>query len=309
MMKNGSAMKNRPSLSRRAFIEGGTLVLASLAATSASALCPASSPTTDARLHFGLITDLHYADKDTAGTRFYRDTLDKLEEASAQFAKDKVEFIVELGDLIDAADSVQVELGYLKTINKTFSAICKDRHYVLGNHCVDTLTKQEFLDAVEQPKSYHSFDRGGYHFVALDCCYRSDHQPYQRKNFEWTDTNIPPEELEWLKSDLKQAAKPTIVFTHQRLDVSNDHGVKNCVEVRKVLEESGNVLAVFQGHSHKNELNQIQGIHYCTLQAMVEGAGPESSGYSSIEIDDQNTIRVAGFRKQANHSLERQRRS
>lgn len=308
-MHTSSTVKNNCQLNRRAFIEGGTLVLASLAATSTSSLCPASTPTTDARLRFGLITDLHYADKNTAGTRFYRDTLGKLEEASAQFTKDEVEFIVELGDLIDAADSVEVELGYLKTINKTFSAISKDRHYVLGNHCVDTLTKQEFLGAVEQPKSYHSFDRGGYHFVALDCCYRSDHQPYQRKNFVWTDTNIPPEELEWLKSDLKEAAKPTIVFTHQRLDVSNDHGVKNCVEVRKVLEESGNVLAVFQGHSHKNELNQIQGIHYCTLQAMVEGAGPESSGYSSIEIDDQNTIRVTGFRKQANYSLERQRRS
>ncbi len=304
-MNPSTIAKNRCQLNRRAFLEGSTLVLASLAA-STSALCSASTPTSDAQLRFGLITDLHYADKETAGTRFYRDTLGKLEEASAQFTKDKVEFIVELGDLIDAADSVQVELGYLKTINKTFAAICKDRHYVLGNHCVDTLTKQEFLDAVEQPKSYHSFDRGGYHFVALDCCYRSDYQPYQRKNFEWTDTNIPPEELEWLKSDLKEAAKPTIVFTHQRLDVSNDHGVKNCGEVRKILESSGNVLAVFQGHSHKNELNDIQGIHYCTLQAMVEGAGPESSGYSLIEIDDQSTIRLTGFRKQANHSLEKQ---
>lgn len=308
-MTNSSTMKNTPTLNRRAFIEGGTLVLASLATSSASASPSASTPGSNAGLRFGLITDLHYADKDTVGTRFYRDTLGKLEEASAQFAKNKVEFIVELGDLIDAADSVQVELGYLKTINKTFAAICKDRHYVLGNHCVDTLTKQEFLDAVEQPKSFHSFDRGGFHFVALDCCYRSDHQPYQRKNFVWTDSNIPPEELEWLKSDLKEAAKPTIVFTHQRLDVSNDHGVKNCVEVRKILEDSGNVMAVFQGHSHKNDLNQIEGIHYCTLQAMVEGAGPESSGYSTIEINDQQTIRVAGFRKQANHNLERQGRA
>ena len=181
------------------------------------------------------------------------------------------------------------------------------RGYNRVRGCYSCGVEQHFPDGLNIPR--YTFDRGGYHFVALDCCYRSDHQPYQRKNFVWTDSNIPPEELEWLKSDLKEAAKPTIVFTHQRLDVSNDHGVKNCVEVRKVLEDSSNVLAVFQGHSHKNELNQIQGIHYCTLQAMVEGAGPESSGYSSIEIDDQKTIRVAGFRKQANYSLERQRRS
>ena len=31
------------------------------------------------------------------------------------------------------------------TCNREFSAISKDRHYVLGNHCVDTLTKDEFL--------------------------------------------------------------------------------------------------------------------------------------------------------------------
>jgi hypothetical protein len=71
--------------------------------------------------------------------------LRKLSEAATQFEMDKVAFVVELGDLIDAADSVDVEQSYLKTINREFSAISKDRHYVLGNHCVDTLTKQEFL--------------------------------------------------------------------------------------------------------------------------------------------------------------------
>ena len=69
-----------------------------------------------------------------------------------------------------------------------------------------------------------------------------------------------------------------IVFAHQRLDVSNNHGVKTNSQVRSVLESSGKVLAVFQGHSHQNDVNEIGGIHYCTLVAMVEGSGKKTVG-------------------------------
>jgi alkaline phosphatase len=257
------------------------------------------------RLRVGLVTDLHYADKAPAGTRHYRETLAKLEEAARQFERDKPSFIVELGDLIDAAASVETEQSYLKTINRPFSAICKDRHYVLGNHCVDTLSKDEFLGTVEQEKSYYSFDRGGFHFVVLDSCFRSDGQPYGRKNFQWTDANIPAAEIEWLEGDLKASDKPVIVFAHQRLDVSNSHGVKNNADVRKVLEASRRVLAVFQGHSHQNDLKEIGGIHYCTLVAMVEGSGAKNNGYSVMEIEPNGTIQLTGFRNQKPYDWKR----
>lgn len=258
------------------------------------------------RLRVGLITDLHYADKAPAGTRYYRETLAKLEEAAKQFEQDKPAFVVELGDLIDAAESVDVEQSYLKTINREFSAICKDRHYVLGNHCVDTLKKEEFLGGVEQEKSYYSFDRGGFHFIVLDSCFRSDGEPYGRKNFQWTDANIPTAELEWLEGDLIANDKPVIAFAHQRLDVSNSHGVKNNADVRTIFESSGKVLAVFQGHSHHNDLKEIGGIHYCTLVAMVEGSGADNNGYSLMEIEPNGTIHLTGFRKQKSHKWQHQ---
>jgi len=282
-------------LGRRAFLKNGTLLLAAAATEDA---LPLFANENDELLRVGLITDLHHADKPPAGTRHYRETLRKLAEASALFEKDKPTFIVELGDLIDAADSVETEQRYLRTINREFSAISKDRHYILGNHCVDTLTKDEFLDGVEQKQSYYSFDRGEFHFVVLDACFRSDGEPYGRKNSKWNDANVPAAEVEWLQADLTATGKKTVVFAHQRLDVSNDHGVKNCSEVRKIFEESGKVLAVFQGHSHQNDLKEIGGIHYCTLVAMVEGSGAENSGYSIMEVAASGTIRLSGFRKQ-----------
>ncbi len=284
-------------MKRRGFLKNGTLVLTAVSVGTQGLIADEDSP----RLRVGLVTDLHYADKTSVGTRYYRETLAKLDEAALQFEKEKPDFVVELGDLIDAADSVETEKGYLNTIDREFSAICKHRHYVLGNHCVDTLRKEEFLGIVGQEKSYYSFERGGVHFIVLDACFRSDGEPYGRKNFQWTDTHIPPAEIEWLKADLKANQLPVIVFAHQRLDVSTNHGVKNNAVVREILASSGNVLAVFQGHSHQNDLKEIDGIYYCTLVAMVEGSGKENSGYSLMEIEPDGTIHLTGFRKQRSH--------
>jgi alkaline phosphatase len=250
---------------------------------------------------FGLMTDLHYADKPAAGTRHYRESLDKLDAAGEIFGSQQPTMIVELGDFIDAAPSVATELEYLRTVNRPFSMLGDDRHYVLGNHCVDTLTKEEFLGEVGQEKSYYSFDRGGIHFIILDACFRSDGLPYQRRNFDWTDTNIPQTEIDWLIGDLAATDLPTIVFIHQRLDVATVHGVKNNSRVRQVLEQDGGVLAVFQGHSHQNDLTEINGIYYCTMVAMVEGTGLDNNGFSLVKITRDGSIQIDGFRKQKDY--------
>ena len=135
----------------------------------------------------------------------------------------------------------------------------------------------------------------------LDSCFRTDGQPYGRKNFEWTDPNIPKAELDWLRADLKSTSKKTVVFAHQRLDVSSVYGVKNAPAVRKILEDSKQVLAVFQGHSHENDHKEIGGIHYCTLVAMIEGSGVSHNGYSVLKLSDDGSIRLDGFRNQGDY--------
>jgi hypothetical protein len=287
--------------SRRRFLSNGTLVLAAAAGFGLQKSITATNVSPSISLRIGLVTDLHHADKPAAGSRFYRETITKLNSAAEEFQKSGLDFVVEMGDLIDAADSVETELSYLRTINREFSKLSSDRHYVLGNHCVDTLTKTEFLQEVGQKESYYSFDRAGFHFIVLDACFRNDGVPYGRKNSKWNDANIPPAELEWLREDLKSTKLRTIVFVHQRLDVTTDHGVNNCVEVRDILKNSGHVLAVFQGHSHQNDLKDFDGIHYCTLVAMVEGSGPENSGASVLELHDDGTILVTGFTKQKSY--------
>ncbi len=296
-------------LGRRAFLKDGALLLAATTVIESTASpgrikseAATLGPQSASPLRFAMVTDLHYANKPPAGSRHYRETPAKLTEAAEQFRQRRPDFLVELGDLIDAADSVELEMEYLERIDQDFSAIAEHRHYVLGNHCVDTLTKEEFLGKVGQARSFDSFDLKGYHFVKLDSCFRHDGTPYQRKNFEWTDPNIPAQERDWLRADLAETARPTIVFAHQRLDVGSPYGVKNAQQVRQILEESKKVLAVFQGHSHKNDYQEIGGIHYCTLVALVEGSGIENNGYAIAELDEAGTILIHGFRRQATYN-------
>ena len=294
------------STSRRAFLRDGTLLLAAgaLGTSRAAELFADDDAGADKPLaRIGLITDMHYADKAPGGTRHYRESRDKLREAVAQFARDKPNFVVELGDLIDKAETVEKEIGYLKTIEKEYAALKCPRHYVLGNHCVATLTKEQFLDNCGAQKPYYSFDDGNHHFVVLDACFNKDLESYRPGNFVWSDANIPPAEIEWLADDLKNTKRKTIVFAHQRLDIKAAHTVKNAAAVRRVLEASGKVLAVFQGHHHRNDHHEIGDIHYLTMAAMVEGSGAKNSAYSTIDILKGDALRVSGFRTQKSDQL------
>ena len=259
-------------------------------------------------LKIGLLTDLHYAEKATAGSRHYRDSLRKIRPAVDHFNKVKADFAVELGDFVDEAPTLKEEFSYLGKIEAEFARFKGDRHYVLGNHCVSRLKKGEFLASCGQrrkeKRAYYSFDRGGFHFVVLDACFRSDGVPYGRKNFKWTDTEIPPAERKWLAADLKKSSRPTIVFAHHRLDVGGSYGVKSAVKVRKILEDSSRVLAVFQGHNHVNDHKLIGGVHYVTLAALIEGAAAKgNNAWSVLEVYPGGVLKLDGFHHQKDYSL------
>lgn len=248
-----------------------------------------------ALVRIGLVTDLHYADKPPGGSRHYRDSLAKLAAAGRQFSQARTDLVIELGDFIDSAESLEAERGFLRHVETEFGKLPGPRHHVLGNHCVSALTKPDFLEIAGQASSYYSFDLNHVHFVILDACFRSDGVGYERNNFNWTDAYIPPAEIQWLRDDLQAATGPILVFVHQCLDVEPPYGVKNAAEIRQALEASGRVLAVFQGHHHAGGYRQLNGIHYCTLRAMVEGAGQDCNAFAVVEIAADQEVRVNGF--------------
>ena len=261
-------------------------------------------------MRFGIVTDCHYADADTAGTRYYRDSLDKLGECVEAMNEQQIDFLVELGDFKDqdSPPAEQKTLSYLRAVEGVFCNFNGPAYHVLGNHDQDSLSKTQFLTNIENTSinpalSYYSFDSNGAHFVVLDANYKSDGTDYDHGNFDWTDANIPPAELQWLRRDLAASSGAVIVLIHQLLDGAGSHYVKNAAEVRQILEQSGRVLAVFQGHRHDGGYSLIEGIHYYTLKAVVEGPAPENNSYAVVEVRPDMSINVTGYRKAIDKQL------
>jgi len=281
-------------ISRRAFLKGGSLLLA-------GSTLPKSVSMLETResIRIGMITDIHYADANPRGTRFYRDSLTKMTQAVDAMHQANADLFVELGDLIDSPSHTTKQIDYqnLYSINNEFSQFEHHRHYVLGNHCLTSLSKREFLSAIGRSWSHYSFNRNGFHFLVLDSCYRKDGMPYNSGNYDWQDADIPCHQAEWIGYDLRRNNLPTIVLAHHRLDVdpSSPYGVHSADRVRRVLEKSGDIVAVFQGHSHQNDYKEINGIHYVTLKAMVEGRGLSNNGWSIVHGYSDGTLKVEGF--------------
>lgn len=260
-------------------------------------------------IRLGLFTDPHFADIPQKGKRHYRESFSKVRAAVERFNEAKADFAVELGDFIDEASTAEGEIAHLKTIEAEFAKFRGPRHYVLGNHCIWTLTKDQFYANCAAKPAPYSWDQTGFHFVVLDACFRADGTAYGAKNFKWTDTEIPEAQRRWLATDLAASGKPTIVFVHQRLDIAGDYALKSAPAVRQILERAGNVLAVFQGHHHRNDYHEIGGIHYCTLMAMVEGDGAVDTASGVLEIFRDGSLKLNGAFNQLSYAWNKPARS
>lgn len=282
------------------------LVLAA-AACSGPRLGP--KPEASVPVRFGLITDLHYADRDPAGGRMYRESTAKLAEFVAVMSAEKADFILELGDFKDQDPQPAPgrTLAYLRTIEAVFAGFKGPRYHALGNHDEDSLIKSEFLAAAPNTglpayRTYYSFDVRGVHFVVLDPNFRSDGRDFARGDFAWEDCNFPPAELDWLKADLASGQGPAVVFLHQQLDGEGAYYVRNAAAARRILSESGRVRAAFQGHRHEGGFSEIDGVAYVALQAAGEGSGPANNAYILVEAGSDGALDIRGYHKLAGGS-------
>ena len=303
-MSTRGSNRQAGSRSRRDFVTASVGLAGGLALSQLSCALWSASRRGGGAARFGIVTDCHYADAETVGSRYYRQSLDKLSECVEAMNGERVDFLIELGDFKDE-DRPAVEektISYLRAAEQVFEKFKRPRFHVVGNHDADSISKEQFSANVENTgidagKTYYSFDFKGVHFVVLDANYRADGADYDHGNFDWTDANIPPAELSWLREDLAEARGPAIVFVHQLLDGTGAHYIRNAAEVRAVLQSSGKGPAVFQGHQHSGGYSQMEGIHYYTLKAVVEGPGEEDNAYAVVEVRPDGCIIVAGYRK------------
>ena len=296
-------------ISRRQFL--GFVGIASVALLISMSLMAKSRKKPMVR--FGLITDVHYADREPAKERYYNQSLGKLSEFITRMNREKVDFVVELGDFKDQ-DEVPNEantLKYLTDVESVFHQFNGPTYHVLGNHDMDGITKTQFLERVEntgipKDKNYYSFNRKGVHFIVLDGNFTSDGKDYNKDNYRNVESWIPEDQVDWLKEDLKTNQLPAIVFIHQLLGDSKGmkKSAQNAPEVRKILEHSGKVLCVFEGHVNSERHSVIKHIHYYSFISAVEGNGPKNNSYVIVDVSKKGEILVHGYRRASDEKLE-----
>lgn len=304
---------NKPAAnSRRQFLKtSGLITLSTFLPVPASVFGNEKT----ASIRFGLTTDSHYADREHSGTRYYRQSIDKMNEFVEVMNREKVDFVAHLGDFKDQDANPKEEdtIRYLKMLERAYGQFNGPRYHCVGNHDVDSITKSQFLSHIEntgiaKDKSYYSFDQEGYHFVVLDANYHADgRDQFYLEGADWQDPNIPEVEYNWLKEDLESNELPTIIFCHHPLYEYHPGGganyhVADSEKFQRLFESSGKVLAVFHGHVHAEEFTQINGIHYVTQLGMVDYQGLENNSFAIVEIN-KNSIHIKGFKRVGNKSL------
>ena len=261
-------------------------------------------------VRFGVVTDIHYADIDANGARTYRESDAKLAECVQVMNAKGVDFLIELGDFKDQDRTPDESrtLGYLRKIEAVLAGFKGPRYHVIGNHDTDSLSKAQYLAAAPNTgimpnATRYSFVSGGVRFIVLDASHKSDGSSYDHGNFDWGDSNVERPQLDWLAKALAASVQPAVVFVHQQLDGTGPYYVKNAAEVREVLEKSGKVIAVFQGHRHEGGFSAINGIPYFTFRGLIEGAGPWNSAYSIVDVMPDREVRVLGYRNAESRSF------
>ena len=217
-----------------------------------------------------VFTDPHYCTKEAlAGSdRKPRQSLDKMKAMVETAVKEGVSLIVCLGDFINMEGSALKDAENAKTaadvLNRSgIPVIC-----CMGNHDCEAMTADAFREATGFRIAPCFTDLpSGKRLVFLDANYDSSLQPYRAHQVDWTDANVPPDQLTWLKAVLK--GKTAEVFIHQNLEPETEphHRVRNADAVLEILMQN-DVPRVWQGHYHHGTEQMHEGIDFVTLKAM-----------------------------------------
>jgi predicted phosphodiesterase len=236
-------------------------------------------------LTIGFVTDLHF------GPAAYHDgKLRKLTQHAADLTRGVVramneelrpDLLVNLGDDIED-ESRDADLARYTECQDILRTAKAELVNVAGNHDTIHLTREDLtrIWRIEAPSPlFYAIDRGGHHIVVLHTLERKD-----------VEVRIPHAQLEWLKDDLARTKLPVIVLMHhsaseQDLEdsfwfkgLSHLALVKERADLRRILEESGKVRVVFNGHVHRNHLDVIAGIPYVTIQSLIENLDEDAPG-------------------------------
>ena len=214
-------------------------------------------------VRLGLIADLHHDVMHDAAAR-----LDAFLES---MAADPPDAIIQLGDFAWPAPKN-------RPVVDAFSQGHSLPLHVIGNHDTDGgYTFEQLLDAWSMNRRYYARDVGGLRLIVLDA---NERPPNHGGGYP---AHVGPEQIEWLRGELKSGDGPIVVCSHQPLAGSSS--IDNAPELQRVLNAAADrvVLAV-NGHTHIDDLvraDNIVHLHVNSASYQWVGGAHKHQSYSA----------------------------
>lgn len=235
---------------------------------------------------FATIGDSHLRDGGYPDTRYIK-AMDVSSDLLRAYLGDinahvpRVNFAVHLGDLTDLGSTREFEIG-----REIMDSLACPLYPVVGNHDnFKSDAKAGWLAFARRDSATYAFDVEGFHFIVIDCTL----DPYQPPYVD-CDSTVRA----WVAENLSaNRFKPTVVFSHYNMwqrhwnamfDTTLHYAeYRGMPELRGVLENAGNVVAVVNGHVHANRVEKHNGIYYVDVGATL--VGPPSIRYFYVYPD------------------------
>lgn len=269
-------------------------------------------------VRFGAIADPQYAPAAPRGSRFYANSLWKLSVAIEELNKENLDFVITLGDIIDR------HVDAYNHILPLYQKVETDNWFVLGNHEYDV--GKDYVQTVPMylgmKDRYYSFVENGVRFITTDgndlSMYatpkdtpRGEEAEAMFNSIVETDAinaktwngGISAEQFEWLKGELEAAnaaGELVVVFNHFPAAPDDMHNLWNYKDMQALLGEYDNVMAYFNGHNHAGNYGEVNGVHYVTVEGMLETA--DTSAYAIIEVYEDRVV-MDGFGRASDREL------
>jgi manganese-dependent ADP-ribose/CDP-alcohol diphosphatase len=257
---------------------------------------------------FGLIADIQYCDCAPVGTRYYRSSLAKLEEAIRSLRIDSPAFVIDLGDMIEK------DFTSYKAVDGIFDTAGFKIYHLTGNHdySVEPSLKKRLPPLQSSKNGYYSFIYANYRLIFLNGNELSTYATNSKsvikdandyilklKNegaingLDWNG-GMRNKQLQWLTNQLNAATKnneKVFIMCHFPVFPENEHNLLNYKDVLTILKGYNNIIAWFNGHNHAGNYGNFNMIHFITMKGMVETENTNSFALAEVY---KNKIRIKG---------------
>lgn len=270
------------------------------------------------QVRLGIIADPQYADKESKGSRFYRNSLLKLDTATSVINDQEVDFTVVLGDLVDAG------MKDILPVQQRLATLKQPVYNVLGNHdFVNVEDGSTLYKQFAMPFSYYTIEKDQWIFILLNTNELSEYATKEgsSQREEWKKMNdqimvakrenaqpwnggIGSKQLQWMEKQIQRAkkkSKQVIIFTHHPLFPENGLEALNNREILSIIEKYSNVRVVISGHHHEGNFGIYKNIPMVTLEGMVETAGKNSYGIIDLY---PNKLVIKGYGRMTSRTFE-----